>query len=113
MRDKTRYSTHGCTCCPHAMQDCHAQMSADVARKAYTHAFGWRAGIIVVKVLWLMVTEGVAEMLAPITLFHFDLAAVGAIPVMVFAYHCHVQSVPIYYELSFDPALFDLSLIHI
>ena len=89
------------------MQDCHAQMSADVARKAYTHAFGWRAGIIVVKVLWLMVTEGVAEMLAPITLFHFDLAAVGAIPVMVFAYHCHVQSVPIYYELSFDPALFD------
>lgn len=65
------------------------------------------AGIIVVKVLWMMVTVGVAEMLAPVALFHFDLAAVGAIPVMVFAYHCHVQSVPIYYELSFDPALFD------
>ena len=52
------------------------------------------AGIIVVKVLWMMVTVGVAQMLAPVALFHFDLAAVGAIPVMVFAYHCHVQSVP-------------------
>lgn len=65
------------------------------------------AGIIVIKVVWQVVTHGTAEMLAPIALFHFDMAAVGAIPVMVFAYHCHVQSVPIYYELTFDPVLFD------
>jgi Transmembrane amino acid transporter protein len=61
----------------------------------------------VVKVLWQMATVGIADMFAPVALFHFDLAAVGAIPVMVFAYHCHVQSVPIYYELTFDPVLVD------
>jgi amino acid permease len=63
----------------------------------------------VAKALWKMATVGIADMLAPVALFNFDLAAVGAIPVMVFAYHCHVQAVPIYYELTFDPVLFNLS----
>lgn len=59
------------------------------------------------KVVWQMVVDGPVHMLSQIALFNFDLAAVGAIPVMVFAYHCHVQAVPIFYELTFDPVLFD------
>eukprot|EP00892_Ulva_mutabilis_P010552 jgi/Ulvmu1/786/UM010_0160.1 len=63
-------------------------------------------GIIVVKALCKLWAVGVAASLAPVKLFNVSVSAIPAIPVMVFAYHCHVQAVPIYYELSDDPRLF-------
>jgi amino acid permease len=52
-----------------------------------------------------VLTEGPATVLGTLSLFHFDITSIRAIPIMIFAYHCHVQAVPIYYEMSFEPYL--------
>lgn len=40
-----------------------------------------------------------------VVLFNWDATAFLAAPVMVFAYHCHVQAVPIFLELTDTPTL--------
>jgi solute carrier family 38 (sodium-coupled neutral amino acid transporter), member 7/8 len=40
-----------------------------------------------------------------VDMFTFDVTTFTAMPVMIFAYHCHVQAVPIYYELTESPKL--------
>lgn len=40
-----------------------------------------------------------------VSLFEFDMRTFAAMPVMIFAYHCHVQAVPIYFELTDNPSL--------
>jgi solute carrier family 38 (sodium-coupled neutral amino acid transporter), member 7/8 len=47
--------------------------------------------------------------LAGVSMFKFDIATFAAMPVMIFAYHCHVQAVPIYFELVDNPKLFERS----
>ena len=42
-----------------------------------------------------------------VSLFKFDSRTFAAMPVMIFAYHCHVQAVPIYFELTDRPRLFN------
>ena len=53
--------------------------------------------------------DGAHSMLERLQLFEFDSASVAAIPIMVFAYACHVPSVPVFYELTADPSLFGCS----
>lgn len=59
-----------------------------------------------VKGLYVLRANGAAKAMERIALSHLSIDAIPAIPVMVFAYHCHVQAVPIYYELTDDPKLF-------
>jgi solute carrier family 38 (sodium-coupled neutral amino acid transporter), member 7/8 len=40
-----------------------------------------------------------------VSLFRFDLRTFASMPIMIFAYHCHVQAVPIYFELTDNPSL--------
>jgi hypothetical protein len=40
-----------------------------------------------------------------VSAFKFDIATFAATPVMIFAYHCHIQAVPIYFELVDSPTL--------
>ena len=61
-----------------------------------------------VKALCALWVDGVAHTLHRVVLFNFSISAIPAIPIMVFAYHCHVQAVPIYYELTDDPKLFTI-----
>lgn len=58
-----------------------------------------------------LATGNADHMLDSLKLFRFDKASISAIPIMVFAYACHAPSVPVFHELTSDPALFDCARI--
>jgi solute carrier family 38 (sodium-coupled neutral amino acid transporter), member 7/8 len=46
-----------------------------------------------------------ADILSHVALYKLDVHTFAAMPIVIFAYHCHIQSVPIYFELTDRPSL--------
>ena len=66
------------------------------------------AGVVVFKAL-VALAAGSDDEGEPIfvntVLWKFDIHTFAAMPIVIFAYHCHIQAVPIYFELHDNPLL--------